>query len=144
FTGRRPNRIASRDVGIQMSIRLPRTIAPVSATRYSPLYAPASSRTREPKGKCLGSAAIKPFATMRPLAVRPRRLYAVATYVVGGTSYASSTAIFSPTLPLGEETSAISFWVWEDRVSAERVLAEKIKEPVRSAIAISALPLKIE
>jgi hypothetical protein len=45
---------------------------------------------------------------------------------------------------LGEETSAISFWVWEDRVSAERVLAEKIKEPVRSAMAISALPLKIE
>jgi len=30
-------RIASRELGVQMSIRRPRTMLPVSATRYSPL-----------------------------------------------------------------------------------------------------------
>jgi hypothetical protein len=34
---RLPNRIASREVGVQMSIRRPRTALPVSATKYSPL-----------------------------------------------------------------------------------------------------------
>ena len=46
----------------------------------------------------------------------------------------------------GFEDSAIDFccWVWEERVSAELVVAERIKELVRSAVATSALPLKIE
>ena len=34
--------------GVQMSIRRPRTVPPVSATRYSPLHFPASMFTREP------------------------------------------------------------------------------------------------
>jgi hypothetical protein len=57
-----------------MSIRRPRTMLPVSATTYSPLYAPASSLTRDPNGKKRGSAAMMPFETICPLAVRPRKL----------------------------------------------------------------------
>src|SRR5581483_26263 len=78
LTMRLPNCIASRVVGVQISILRPRTAPPVSATRYSPLQLPASNRTRVPRGKTLGSAAINPRETTRPLAVRPRRLYAVA------------------------------------------------------------------
>jgi hypothetical protein len=36
LTVRRPKRIASLVLGVQMSIRLPLIIPPVSATRYSP------------------------------------------------------------------------------------------------------------
>src|SRR5437870_12472840 len=71
---RRPNRSASRVLGVHMSIRLPRTAPPVSATIYSPLNDPASRRTLVPRGNTAGSAAIKPRLTGRPLAVRPRRL----------------------------------------------------------------------
>src|SRR5882724_3403159 len=74
FTARRPNCTASRAVGVQMSIRLPLTEPPVSPTTYSPLKDPASSRTRVPRGKTAGSAAINPRLTGIPLAVRPRRL----------------------------------------------------------------------
>ena len=75
LTARRPKRIASPEVGVQMSMRRPLTAPPVSATTYSPLQAPASTRTRVPIGKTRGSAAITPLATGLPLAVRPRRLY---------------------------------------------------------------------
>src|SRR5215210_2054017 len=78
FTLRRPNCRASRVDGVQISILRPFIAPPVSATRYSPLQGPASSRTRVPSGRCLGSAAINPRVTCCPLAVRPRRLYAVA------------------------------------------------------------------
>src|ERR1044071_4063992 len=75
---RRPNCMASRDDGVQISTMRPLIAPPVSATTYSPLHGPASMRTRVPRGRCLGSAAIKPRLTYIPLAVRPRRLYAVA------------------------------------------------------------------
>src|SRR4030095_15264519 len=78
LTARRPKRIASPEVGVQISMRRPLTAPPVSATTYSPLQAPASTRTRVPIGKKRGSAAITPLAAGLPLAVRPRRLYAVA------------------------------------------------------------------
>src|SRR5207245_11721856 len=74
LTARLPNCIASRVDGVQMSILRPLIAPPVSATRYSPLHWPASKRTRVPRGKTLGSAAIKPRVTVWPLAVLPRRL----------------------------------------------------------------------
>src|SRR5262245_21231578 len=74
FTARRPNCIASRDDGVQMSILRPLIAPPVSATKYSPVQAPASTRTRVPMGRTRGSAAISPRVTYWPLAVLPRRL----------------------------------------------------------------------
>src|SRR5712692_8304390 len=78
-----------------MSMRRPLIAPPVSATRYSPLNEPASTRTRVPRGKTDGSAAIKPRLTGFPLAVRPRRLYAVATYDCAGAAMtgAASTGL---------------------------------------------------
>src|SRR2546422_11092578 len=75
--------MASRGLGVQMSMRLPRTDRPVSATTYSPLYWPAATWTRVPRGNTETSAAISPRMGRLPLAVRPPRLYAVATYVEG-------------------------------------------------------------
>jgi len=89
LTLRFPNRIASRLLAVQISIRRPRTIPPVSATKYSPLQSPASSLTRDPNGNTRGSAAMMPLLTGFPLAVRPFKLYAVAKYNVGGTSISS-------------------------------------------------------
>jgi len=98
-------------LGVQISILFPRTDPPVSATVYSPLYAPAFSRTRVPSGSTLGSAAINPLLTRMPFAVRPPRLYAVAVYVASplpGFSLESDGPVSVPresvatvTIPIG-------------------------------------------
>src|SRR5581483_5946797 len=85
LTMRLPNCLASRVVRVQVSILRPRTAPPVSATRYSPLQLPASNGTRVPGGNTHGSAATKPRDPAPPLAVRPRRLYAVAVEAWPGT-----------------------------------------------------------
>jgi len=78
ITDLRPKRIASEQLGTQMSKMRPLIAPPVSATVYVPLYEPAVIWMRVPSGKTRGSAATIPRLTPPPLAVLPCRQYAVA------------------------------------------------------------------
>src|SRR5437762_10290614 len=75
----RPKRLASVQLGTQISICFPRMLPPVSVTVYWPEYEPAPRKTWLPNRRTLRSAAIIPRLTPPPVAVRPFKQYAVAT-----------------------------------------------------------------
>src|SRR5258705_4772450 len=81
---------------MKMSMRRPFTAAPWSSTTYLPLTRGPRMRMRDPMGSTRGSAATVPRRTSPPVAVMPRRQYAVAVIVMwrtGRRALASADAV---------------------------------------------------